>query len=66
MTKKNYWTVQQIAEIFQVQGHTVREWLREGEKFPNAFKMGGTDKGRWRIPDEDVRAFVNKEYGTNV
>jgi len=47
-------TVQQIADSLQLDGQTVRRWLRAGE-------LRGvllSDKAGWRVRPEDLEAFL--------
>lgn len=61
MTDAEPWyTVEQIAEMFQVSEETVRRWVRNGE-IP-ALALGGRKAG-YRIRKSDVDTFVAGRYG---
>ena len=55
---KKFYTVSEIAVMFQVTEWTVRElWIKSG-------KLKATKIGKqWRIPHEDLTAFANEKYG---
>lgn len=51
-------TVDQVAELLQVNPETVRRMLRRGEL--RGRRLGGTKAG-WRIPTAAVRAYMAGE-----
>lgn len=61
---KKFYKVSEVAKIFGVSNRTVRIWLDKGEKFPNARKDGEHQQGHWYIPDSDIQAYAQKEYGS--
>jgi excisionase family DNA binding protein len=57
MINGQWLTVQQIAEALQVDGQTVRRWLRSGE-------LRGvllSDKAGWRVRPEDLEGFLRSK-----
>lgn len=54
-----------IAEAAMKSDYTVQKWLRDG-RFPNAFKLGTSNRSEWRIPYEDVAAFLRGEAPPNA
>ena len=55
---KKFYSVQEVADMFQVTTWTVRElWIKPG-------KLGATKIGKqWRIPHDDLTKFANEKYG---
>ena len=51
-----YYTPEEVADILKVRKHTVWNWLREGTL--KGTKINGKI---WRITDEDLEAFINKD-----
>ena len=49
--------VDQVAEMFGVTTHTVREWIDSGKL--NASKI----QNRWRIPKSEIVRFANEVHG---
>jgi excisionase family DNA binding protein len=49
--------VEQVAEMFGVQGYTVRNWIETGKM--EAKKI----QGRWRIAKSEIVRFANEEHG---
>ena len=47
-------TVKALAELFDKDTETIYRWIREGDVFPNAFKV----KDGWYVPMKDVRALM--------
>jgi excisionase family DNA binding protein len=60
MTEKPYYTVAEVAEIFQVDTQTVRKWLREGVL--QGEKPGG-EKGHWRISHSSIYTLAEARHG---
>lgn len=56
---KKMMTVKEVAEIFEVQPITIREWLRNG--ILQGVRPPGTKA--WRVPRESVEKLVNTKYG---
>lgn len=52
-----YYSVETIAEMFDVEPYTVRNWIRGGKL--NAEKI----LGRWRVRKSEVTRLVNQEHG---
>lgn len=52
----DYYTVEQLADRWNVTGRAVRKWIAEGA-FPNAYKVGLGSKSPIRVPVDDVLAF---------
>jgi len=46
----------EAAERLHVHPDTVRRWIKDG-RFPNARKLGPTDKSPYAIPEADIAAF---------
>ncbi len=57
MTQERYLTVEQAAEVLQVQPHTIRRWLRDGRLVGS--RLGGNRAG-WRIRESEIDAFVRR------
>jgi excisionase family DNA binding protein len=56
----NLLTVKDVASVLQVDTNTVRRYLNDG--LLKGVKLSGSKKkGRWRITEEDLQQFVNKE-----
>lgn len=53
-------TPAQVASIFQVTDHTVREWLKAG-----TIKGIKLPTGAWRIQQSEMTRFANERYGSN-
>ena len=49
-------TVSQVAELFNVDVKTVRNWIAAGE-FPGAFKISEGRTSAYLIPTAEVEAF---------
>ncbi len=48
------YTVKALAELFDKDEETIRNWIRDGDTFPNAFKV----KDGWYVPVGDVRQLM--------
>ena len=57
---REWLTVQQVAEEFQVIEETVRRWIRAGD-LP-VLDLGGPRAG-YRIRRSDLDAFIQQRYG---
>ena len=55
----NVYTAKEAAEILGVAGRTVRLWLLNGY-FPHAYRLDPSKLSRYRIPKEDIQAFIEK------
>ena len=53
-------TVEQVAELFQVNQETVRRWIRAGEL--SVLDLGGPRTG-YRILQRDLDTFIKARYG---
>jgi excisionase family DNA binding protein len=53
------YTAKEAAEILGVKGRTIRLWLLSGY-FPNAYRLDPTKRSVYRIPKEDIQAFIEK------
>lgn len=51
------YTVKALAELFQKDEETIRNWIREGDVFPHAFKV----KDGWYVPAADVKRLMKLE-----
>lgn len=52
-----FYSVETVAEMFDVEPYTVRNWIRDGKL--EAIKV----LGRWRVKKSEVRRLVNQEHG---
>ncbi len=59
-TEERWLTVEQIAELLQVNPETVRRWIRSGE-LP-VLDLGGPKTG-YRIKRSEVDSFISQRYG---
>lgn len=50
-------TLHQVAELLHL-GYTQTRNLRRRGAFPNAYKLGPSNRAGWRIPAKDVRKYV--------
>lgn len=51
-------SVKYISRVLEFPEATVRDWLR-------AKRLKGTVvAGQWRVPDSELRRFINQEYGS--
>ena len=50
-------TLKQVADLLHV-GYTQVRNLRRRGAFPNAYKLGTSNRSGWRIPAKDVRQYV--------
>ena len=60
MVKRQWWTVEQVAEELGVNPETVRRWIR-GAVLP-AESLGSARLG-YRVARADLDAFVQKRFG---
>lgn len=60
----NFYTVKQIAELFDVRTRTVTRWIRQG-KLPNAFKIGSGRTSAFVVPVGDVVELQKERGATN-
>lgn len=49
-------TVKDLAAIFQKDDETIRRWIRDGDVFPNAFKV----KDGYYVPVADVEKMMKR------
>lgn len=56
MINEKMFTPEQIAEMFQVTGQTVRNWLSRGEL--KGMKLGTR---AWRVKESDLEAFIKQQ-----
>lgn len=55
--RKKLMTVKEVAEVFEVEPLTVREWCRTG-------KIAAAKPGKaWRIPRSEVERLAQVKYG---
>lgn len=47
-------TVKNLCELFQKDEDTIRRWIKDGDVFPNAFKV----KDGWYVPCADVKKLM--------
>jgi predicted site-specific integrase-resolvase len=52
-----FYTVKDLAEQFQKDEETIRRWIKDGDVFPNAFKV----KDGWYVPTGDVKRLMKPE-----
>lgn len=50
-------TVKALAELFDKKEETIREWIRDGDVFPNAFRI----RDGWYVPASDVNKLMKKD-----
>lgn len=48
------YTVKALAELFDKEERTIREWISRGDVFPHAFKV----VDGWYVPAEDVKRLM--------
>lgn len=51
------YTVKALAELFDKKEETIREWIRDGDVFPNAFRI----RDGWYVPASDVNKLMKKD-----
>lgn len=56
------YTVKALAELFDKDEDTIRNWCREGDVFPHAFKV----KDGWYVPAGDVKRLMRAEQAEAV
>jgi excisionase family DNA binding protein len=61
-TPRDWYTVQQIAALLDVNSETVRRWIRAGVLPATSF--GSTKKAGYRVARADLVAFLRQRYGT--
>ncbi len=49
-------TVKDLCDLFQRDEDTIRRWIKDGDVFPNAFKV----KDGWYVPVKDVKKLIKK------
>jgi predicted site-specific integrase-resolvase len=49
-------TVKNLCDLFQRDEETIRRWIKDGDVFPNAFKV----KDGWYVPVGDVKKLMKK------
>jgi predicted site-specific integrase-resolvase len=49
-------TVKNLCDLFQRDEDTIRRWIKDGDVFPNAFKV----KDGWYVPVSDVKKLMKK------
>lgn len=54
--------VRDVAEMFDVQPATIREWLKDGTL--RGIKIGGGHY--WRIPESAATDLANRRYGSET
>jgi len=52
-------TTKQVMDQLKVSRMTMHRLLKRGE-FPNAFKLGLGKTSNWRIPSDDVQAYIKR------
>lgn len=50
------YTVQELAELFQVKPRTILDWLRS-ERL-RGFKLSDAPKSEWRVTDAQLQEFI--------
>lgn len=50
------YTVKALAELFDKKEDTIREWIKDGDVFPNAFKI----KDGWYVPSSDIKKMMKR------
>lgn len=58
MADMKFYTVDSIAELFEMSRYTVRKWLRDGV-IEGAVKVGG----EWRVYENDLKKFAHGLIG---
>lgn len=53
---QQFYTVKQVAEMFGKTEDTIREWLKDGDVFREAFKV----KDGWYVPASDIKKLFKK------
>jgi hypothetical protein len=58
------YTVKALAVLFDKKEDTIREWINDGDVFPNAFKI----KDGWYVPAGDIKKMIkrNREESDQV
>lgn len=62
-TERQWWTVEQVAEVLKVNPETVRRWIRGGH-LP-AETLGSRRVG-FRVARADLDAFIQKRFGETL
>lgn len=57
---EQFYTPQEIAKMLKVNPRSVHRWLREGKL--KGFKVGGD---LWRIPESELKAFIEESQKDN-
>lgn len=50
------YTIKDLAELFRRDAETIYRWIKEGDVFPNAFKV----KDGWYVPHSDIKKLIKK------
>ena len=53
------YTVKDLCALFQRDEDTIRRWLKDGDIFPNAFKV----KDGWYVPVGDIKKLMRQKDG---
>jgi len=51
-------TREEVARYFRVHPRTIERWLRSGDL--KGYKLGKGKTSLWRIPEDDVKKFLEK------
>lgn len=54
---EQFYNVNTVAKMFDVEPHTIRTWIRQDKI--KAQKI----LGRWRVPQSEIDQLVKKEFG---
>ena len=50
------YTVQELADLFQVKPRTIMDWLRSGRL--RGFKLSDAPKSEWRVSEAHLQEFI--------
>lgn len=50
------YTVQELADLFQVKPRTIMDWLRSGRL--RGFKLSDAPKSEWRVSETQLQEFI--------
>ena len=59
--QRQWWTVEQVADLLQVNPETVRRWIRRG--WLQARLLGKSTRSGYRIASADLDAFMQLYQG---